>query len=162
METTLFEAVITPHRSLSARGQRMLALILAALLIAGTSVFAIVGAWPVGGFAGAELLVAIAFFRWHARQRHASELIILTQSDLRIIRTNPAGRRRERRLPPAWLSATMEEHHGRAASLVLTGQGHRVEIAQALGEVERRDLAAALNQALHTLRHPRFDNPTLR
>lgn len=162
MDDTLFEAAIVPYRSLSPRGQRILVAILAGLLLAGTLVFALVGAWPVGGFAGVELLAAILFFRWHARRMLAGEVILLTPAALRIIRTNPAGERRELVLPPAWLSAGMEERPGRAAALMLRGQGRAVEIAASLGEAERRDLALALNEALHRLRNPVFDNPILR
>ena len=162
MEETLFEAAIVPYRSLSPRGQRILVGLLTGLLMAGTLVFALVGAWPVGGFAGIELLAAIMFFRWHVRRMRAGELILLTHASLRIIRTDPAGKRRELVLPPAWLSAGMEERAGRAAALMVRGQGRSVEIATALGEGERRDLALALNEALHRLRNPVFDNPVLR
>ncbi|MCX7381906.1 MAG: DUF2244 domain-containing protein [Alphaproteobacteria bacterium] len=162
MEETLFEAAIVPYRSLSPRGQRILVGVLTGLLMAGTLVFALVGAWPVGGFAGIELLAAILFFRWHSRRMRAGELILLTPAALHIIRTDPDGRRLELNLPPAWLSAGMEERTGRAAALMVRGQGRAVEIAAALGEAERRDLALALNAALHRLRNPVFDNPVLR
>ncbi len=162
MEETLFEAAIVPYRSLSARGQRILLGVLTGLLMLGTLVFALVGAWPVGGFAGVELLAAILFFRWHARRMRAGELILLTPAALRIIRTAPDGTRRELVLPPTWLSAGMEERTGRAAALVVRGQGRAVEIAASLGEAERRDLAAALGEALHRLRNPVFDNEILR
>ena len=37
----------------------------------------------------------------------------------------------------------------------------REEVARALGEEEKRELAAALAEALHRLRHPVFENPHL-
>jgi uncharacterized membrane protein len=92
----------------------------------------------------------------------SGELVILTHGDLRIIRTDAAGRRRERILPAAWLSATLEERPGRSPCLMLSGHGHRVEIATDLGEAERRDLACALRDALHRLRNPVFDNDVLK
>jgi uncharacterized membrane protein len=162
LEPTLFEAEIVPHRSLSARGQRRVLVFLAVLLFAGTSVCALAGAWPVGGFAGLELLAAILFFRWHGRQARARETVLLSPGALRIIRVDGAGRRRERSFPPAWLTARIEERPGRAASLVLTGRGVREEIGAELGEAERRDLGAALDAALHRLRNPVFDNAVLR
>jgi uncharacterized membrane protein len=153
---------MTPHRSLSPRGQRILLGVLAGLLMLGTGAFALVGAWPVGGFAGLELLAAIALFRWHARRARAGELVIMTTRDIRIIRTDGMGRRRQRILPVAWLSAQIEERPGRPAALMLTGHGVRQEIATDLGEAERRDLAAALQAALHRLRNPVFENDVLR
>jgi hypothetical protein len=38
----------------------------------------------------------------------------------------------------------------------------REQVATALGEREKRDLAAALRAALHRYRNPVFDNPQLR
>ena len=161
MDHTVFEAMILPQRSLSARGQRILLGVLGALLGLGATAFILLGAWPVSGFAGAELLAAILFFRWHARADRASELVLLTEHELRIIRTNPKGQRHERRLPTAWLNVTLEERPGRAPLLLLTGHGHRETLAAELGEPARRDLAAALAKALHDLRNPVFDNPGL-
>lgn len=162
MDRTIFEAMILPQRSLSQRGQRLLLGGLAALLASGAIAFALLGAWPVGGFAGLELLAAILLFRWHARQARASELVLLTERELRIIRTDPDGRRRERVLPTAWLSVRLEERAGQAPLLVLAGHGQREILARELGEPSRRDLAAALAAALHAQRHPAFDNPALR
>lgn len=162
MDRTVFEALILPQRSLSAAGQRIVLAMLGALLLLGAAAFTLIGAWPIGGFAGLELLAAILFFRWHARAARASELVLLGERELVIIRTDPAGRRRERRLPTAWLAVNLEERPGRAPLLTLAGHGHREVIAAELGEDARRDLARALSAALAALRHPVFDNPVLR
>ena len=162
MDRTVFEAMILPQRSLSARGQAILLGILGATLVAWGFAFTLIGAWPVGGFAGLELLAAILLFRWHARAARASELVLLTERELRIIRTAPDGTRHERRLPAAWLAVTLEERPGLAPLVVLTGHGQREIVAATLGEEARRDLAGALSEALHRLRHPVFDNPALR
>lgn len=159
---TLFEAMILPQRSLSPRGQRILLGILAATLAGWGCAFTLIGAWPVSGFAGLELLAAILLFRWHARAARASELVLLTERELRIIRTAPDGSRVERRLPTAWLAVTLEERPGIAPLVVLSGQGRRETLARELGEDARRDLAEALAGALHRLRHPVFENPVLR
>ncbi len=37
-----------------------------------------------------------------------------------------------------------------------------MEVGRSLGETEKRDLAAALQEALYRWRHPRFDNAQLR
>jgi uncharacterized membrane protein len=159
---TLFEAMILPQRSLSRRGQRILVFLLAATLLAWGAAFILLGAWPVAGFAGLEVLAAILLFRWHGRAARASELVLLTERELRIIRTAPDGRRVERRLPTAWLAVTLEERPGQAPLLVLSGHGRRETLAHDLGEEARRDLAEALSGALHRLRNPVFENPVLR
>jgi uncharacterized membrane protein len=46
--------------------------------------------------------------------------------------------------------------------LFLISRRRQFEVAQSLGEMEKRDLAEALGEALYRLRHPTFDNPQLR
>ena len=45
---------------------------------------------------------------------------------------------------------------------MLSRHGVSEEIGRALGEAEKRDLAASLARALHRARNPVFDNPQLR
>jgi uncharacterized membrane protein len=157
-----FEAVIVPHRSLSARGMRRLLAVLC-LLSGGTAAgFMWLGAWPVGGFAGLELVLAAFLFRLNARAVRESELVMLSDSGVRIVRTDQAGRRRESVLPAAWLSIRLLERAGQVPALTLVSRDISIEIGRALGESEKRDLAQALEAALERWRNPRFDNPQLR
>jgi uncharacterized membrane protein len=158
----LFEAVIVPHRSLSRRGLTLLLGAIAVLCCVNAAVFISVGAWPVGGFTGVELLLAAVLFRLNATAARASEMLLLTPDALRIVRSDPKGHRREQVLSPAWLTVRLEERPGRVSGLWLGAGGVREEIGRSLGEEEKRDLAKALAEALHRWRNPRFDNAQLR
>ena len=120
------------------------------------------GAWPAVGINGVEIVLAIALLRWHARQERACELLVLRDSGLSVVRVDAVGRREERVLPAAWLRVMLEERQGRAPGLFLLARDTRIEVAQVLGEAEKRDLAAALRGALDRWRSPTFDNPQLR
>ena len=157
-----FEALIVPHRSLSPRALGVLLGVLAALCCATTSVMVWRGAWPVAGFTGAELLLAAVLFRHSARGVREAELLLLSDSGLRIIRIDANGNRRERVLPPAWLNVRLTERAGRVPLLTLAVRDASEEVGRALGEVEKRELAAALDAALRRWRSPGFDNPQLR
>ena len=98
----------------------------------------------------------------HVRSTRQIELLFLSPSALRVIRIDPKGRRSEQLLQPGWLNVVLQERTGRVPALVLSSHGKRAEIAKALGETEKRELAAALGLAVHTLRNPTFDNPQLR
>jgi uncharacterized membrane protein len=158
----LFEAVIVPHRSLSARARRTLIMVIGAACLVSSTVFAIVGAWPVGGFAGAEWLLAIYLIRLNARAARGSEVLLLSPDALRISRTTPKCARSERVLSPAWLRVSLHERPGRVPALLLRAHGVEEEVGASLGEAEKRDLADALSHALDRWRHPVFDNPQLR
>ncbi len=148
VESPIFEARITPHRSLSRRGLRTL---LGAISFAATGTAAIflwLGAWPVLGFSGAEIGLAAFLLHRHARGARASETLLLTDRALIIRRADAAGRGSETRLAPAWLRVAMEERPGRVPRLLLRSHGRATEIATMLGEAEKRDLAGALAAAL--------------
>lgn len=160
-EPLLFEAVILPHRSLTARGRAWLIGLISLLGALTAFRFWLIGAWPVIAFSAVEIGIAVLLLRINARQARSSELLLLDQAGLRIVRTTPAGQRDERVLPVGWLSVVLEERPGRVPGLLLVARGVREEIGSALGEAERRDLARALSAALHLARNPRFNNPQL-
>ena len=160
-EPCFFEAVIVPHRSLSPRGLRFLVGAICALSVCTTSVFWWLGAWPIAGFNGVEITTALLLLRYNARAVRSNEVILLSDTALRIIRTDQDGRRTERSVPPAWLRMELQERPGRVPGLYLLAQGARIEVAASLGEPEKLDLAKALEEALHRWRNPRFDNPQL-
>jgi uncharacterized membrane protein len=160
-DSTVFEAMIVPHRSLSPRGLRIL--IGAICLLSGLIAlrFWFIGAWPVAGFGVVEIGVAIFLLRLNASRARSSELVLLSENALRIVRTGKAGQREERVLPVGWLNVVLEEPPGRVPRLLLIARGLREEIAAALGEAEKRDLWLALKEAVHLLHNPRFNNPQL-
>ena len=158
----LFEAVIVPHRSLSVVGLRILLGVVLVACVASSTAFVLLGAWPVGVFAGLELLLAAVLFRLHMRAARASELLLLTPTGLRIVRTSAGGRVEAREVPADWMAVRLEERPGRVPALMLRGRGLAVEVGGALGEEAKRSLAEALAEALHRRRNPVFDNPQLR
>ncbi len=161
-EATVFEAMIVPHRSLSPRGLATLMVLISLLCALIVLRFLLIGAWPVAGFGLVEVGLAVFLLRLNASRARASELILLSEERLRIVRTDQHGRRQQRELPIGWLNAVMEDVPGRVPRLLLVAHGIREEIAAMLGEAEKRDLWAALCQSLHRLRNPRFDNHQLR
>ncbi len=158
-----FEAVIVPHRSLTRRGLYGLIGVVSALSALISFFCWRLGAWPIVGFNGAEIGFALLALNWHAAGvKRASEVLLLGEDGLRVVRTRAGGRREEMVLPVGWLRVVLAERRGRVPALLLMAQGMRVEVAAALGEEEKRSLAAALAGAIERLRHPVFDNPQLR
>ena len=161
-DQVVFEAEVTPHRSLSTRGLRIVVGSICAVSLCTTSMFWYLGAWPIAGFNGGEILLAVVLLRTHARSRKQRELLLLSGQSLRVLRTDARGRASEHSLAPFWLNVTLEERPGRVPALVLNARGQWLEVATALGEHEKRDLAAALMEAINRLKNPVFDNPQLR
>jgi uncharacterized membrane protein len=161
-DALIFEATVKPYRSLSRRG----ILIVVGCMLAGsltvTSLMALLGAWPVIGFNGADLMLAFLLLWLNIRAARAVETITLSQAALTVTRTDQRGRRTRLALPPYWLNPSLRERAGTVPRLILTTRDTEVEVARQLGDTEKRDLAAALTRALHRWRNPRFDNPQSR
>jgi uncharacterized membrane protein len=162
LEPAFFEAVITPHRSLSARGFKILIGAILLLSAGTSSVFWLLGAWPVAGFSGAEVTLAIVLLRRNARLARSRELIELRNDSMRILRTDPNGRQQEHTFDPYWVRVVLRERPGRVPALLLMSRNTEEEVASQLGEDEKRDLAAALRAAMERWRNPVFDNEQLR
>jgi len=159
----LFEAICTPARSLDRRGAILVGAAVAGLSLLVGVVFTLFGAWPVLGFTGAEALLVIGLMALHRRRsRRSSEVLLLTESTLTVIRTSGRGRREELTLDPYWIRLRLEERPGRVSLLLLHQRQHRIEIGGLLGDEQKRDLATALAEALRRYREPVFDNPQLR
>jgi uncharacterized membrane protein len=157
-----FEAVVVPHRSLSRRGRMALSAALAAMIAAAGGVFFLLGAWPVVGFCGGEIGLALLLLHLNAADARSSEVILIRDGAARITRTDRRGRRSEHVLPLSWLNVDLVERPGRVPGLFLRARLATQEVATSLGEAEKRSLAAALADAVHRARNPVFDNPQLR
>jgi uncharacterized membrane protein len=146
MDRPTFRAELRPNASASPRALLILAWLLGGLAGATATAFVLLGAWPVLPFMGVEVGAALLLLRWHARSTaRESEVLELTEREFRITRTDRAGRVRGTTLEPYWLRAELT---GRPPQVVLASHGRRIAVGNALTEDERRDLHAALSDAL--------------
>lgn len=147
----VFDAVITPHRSLTSRGLAWLMAFLALVSIAVSIPFYLIGAWPVVGFMGLDLALIYFAFRYHNATARAYERIVITRIELLFSSVSWRGQRRERQFNTAWARLEREEHPEFGTEKLEIVQGHsRVEIAAQLGREERAQFATAFQKALAT------------
>lgn len=144
----LFDVVLLPHRSLTPRGFRVLMTAVCVVFAAIGLGFFLIGAWPVVGFCGAEVLLIYALFKLNFRSLTRYETLRLTESELELRRVAPDGSAERITLPPAWLKVAIEETPGRSSRLVLSSHGRAIDVGGFLAPDERVALAEALNHAL--------------
>src|SRR5258705_12064867 len=87
----LFSALLTPHRSLNRAGFLVLMGFLSAVSFAAGLAFLLMGAWPVLGFFGLDVLAIYWAFRINFRDARATEEIRVTPSELRVRRVSHRG-----------------------------------------------------------------------
>ena len=148
-EPTLFSAIITPHRSLGSTGFVVLMSAVAAVSFIGGLFFSLIGAWPVVGFFGLDVLLIWWAFRANYRAAKAYEEVTVTPSELRVRKVSHRGKVAEWTLNPLWVRLDREadaDYGLRRLSLV--SRERKLTIASYLGPEEREHFAAALTAAL--------------
>lgn len=147
-EPTYFDAVLHPNRSLGERGFMLLMAALAAVSFAGGVVFVSVGAWPVMGFLGLDVLLIYVAFRASYRSGRLVETVRLTDAALEVRRIDAYGRAAAWRVPPNWAKVELDNPGEHDCRVTLRSHGQSVVLGAFLSPRERRELAAALGAAL--------------
>jgi uncharacterized membrane protein len=158
-DDTVFRAVLTPHRSLGPRGFRVLMAAACLVSLVVSIPFFVVGAWPVVGFFGLDVLLLWIAFRASYRSARASEEVVLTHLELLIRKVTHWGRGREWRFNPAWvrLHRETDEDYGLMRLAVVHGNGS-LDVGGFLSPEERARFADALARGLAEARRgPSFD-----
>ena len=150
----LFDAVLTPHRSLNAFGFTVLLTVVAAVNIGLGVSFMLQGAWPIFGFCGLDVLLFYVMFRLNYRSAQMFERIRLLPDELIVERHDARGRKERWSFQPYWLRIAMDDPPQHHSQLVLTSHGRSLTIGSFLSPGERFDLAQALRRALSTQNSP--------
>jgi uncharacterized membrane protein len=155
-ETPALDVTHRPHASLSPLG---FALFMALICIAGmatSTAFFLIGAWPVPGFMGLDIVLIYLALRASYRRARRWERLRLTRSALTIERGDRDGRVHRWSFQPYWLRVEMDEPPRPGSRLVLASHGARFEIGAQLGVEERAALARRLRDALAGLKDATF------
>jgi len=149
-----FDAILRPHRSLGPRGFFILmSAVVAVSFVAGVVFFAI-GAWPVPGFLGLDVLLIYGAFRINYRAARRYETVRLNQAGLTVEAVDPKGRSTSWTFDPHWVRVTIDELETGSNRLVLSSHGRHLNVGSFLTPDERTDFADALRAALLQVRSP--------
>ena|ERR1043166_6914227 len=159
-EPKIFSALLRPHRSLHRIGFLVLMGFVSAVSFVAGLAFLLMGAWPVLGFFGLDVLVIYWAFRVNFRSAGATEDIVMTPSELRVRRVSHRGHVMEWTLNPLWvqLEQTGDPEFG-IERLYLVSRGRRLSIGHFLGPDEKESFSKALLVALQTAKRGVTYNP---
>jgi uncharacterized membrane protein len=159
-EPELFSALLTPHRSLNRTGFLVLMAFLSAVSFGAGVAFWMMGAWPVFGFFGLDVLLVYWAFKVNFRRGNATEAISVTSSELRVRRVSHRGHVVEWVLNPLWVQLDQKTHaEFGIEKLYLVSRGRRVSVASFLGPDEKASFAKALMAALQAAKRGPTYNP---
>jgi uncharacterized membrane protein len=156
----IFSALLTPHRSLNRTGFLVVMAFLSVVSFATGVAFLLMGAWPVFGFFGLDVLAVYVAFRINFRRARASEEIRITPTELRLRRVSHRGHVVEFVFNPLWVQLDRKAHaeYG-IEKLYLLSKGRRLAIASFLGPDEKASFAKALTAGLQAARRGPTYNP---
>ena len=149
LEPTIFSAVLRPHRSLRNVGFVVLMLAYGIFSFVAGIVFMAMGAWPVVGFCGVDVLLLYLAFRINYARAAAYEEVTVTPSTLTVRKVNHRGRVREYVLNPVWVRLEKQTHEAYGLErLFVVSRGRQLSLATFLGPDDKSAFADALGRAL--------------
>ncbi|WP_395661151.1 DUF2244 domain-containing protein [Aestuariivirga sp.] len=145
-----WQATLTPHRSLTRQGFLAVMLMVVAVNFVVGGLFVALGAWPVAGFAGLDILIIWWAFRANFADARQMERISITDHELILDKVRKDKAQEQQRFVRRWVRVELEEDREREliGRLLLVSGGRRVPVGEFLAPEERKTLAVALKSAL--------------
>jgi uncharacterized membrane protein len=152
-DDAIFSATLRPHRSLGRRGLVLLIGGIAALSFLIGVYFWWLGAWPVIGFLGLDVLAVALAFKLNERAARAFEEVEVSRAAIVIRKVRPDGRAQEIRFNPQWVRLEVEEvEEEGVVRIVLRARDQRVPVGASLNPEDRKSFARAFRAGLATAR----------
>ena len=149
----LFAATLTPHRSLTPTGKRVVIGLVAALALVPGIVFYLAGAWPVVGFMGLDVLAIWAALTISMRGGRASEVVTLWPTALELKRIDAKGGEDLLSFVPANVRFLVDrDYNERVTGLWLKAEERRVPIGAFLSADEKLSFSKVFGTALRKAR----------
>ncbi|MEQ9507330.1 MAG: DUF2244 domain-containing protein [Hyphomonas sp.] len=155
-ETIYLDAVLTPNRSLSERGFAIGMAIVAVVFFLTGLMFWSMGAVPILGFFGLDMVAVWLAFRLSFRKLEVQTHVTVTARSIRLSHRDAKGRVREAEVPSAFARVELDEP-------VTTNSWLRIEhgrkawvIGRFLTPAERKAFAEALRKALREAKAERL------
>jgi uncharacterized membrane protein len=147
-----FEAVLTPHRSLSRTAFLICMVAVGITSFVSGVLFLIAGAWPVTFFFGLDFLLIYWAFKLNYRDGKRYETIRVTRSAVTLTQVDARGASRYRDFPTTWVQIARGERKDGRFSLAFSDRGERIAFGDFLTDDERREFAEILGQAIFNAR----------
>lgn len=149
----IFEKLLYPHRSLSVIGFTFIMLFVILVSSAVGLFFFLLGAWPVIGFFGLDIILIYLAFKISFNSGKKSEKIILTENELIIEKQKIFGKKKIWSFrPPHWVKVMIKQNSTSSNRLVLYSHGLAIFIGDFLSDNEKIETANIIKNALKKLK----------
>jgi uncharacterized membrane protein len=149
-----FYIALHPSRSLSRKGFLILMSAITSVSFVAGLFFWSMGAWPVFGFFGLDVLLIFGAFHLNFRAGRRREIIEIKQDIVLITRFSAEGRSHRDEFQAYWARSLLSK-----GQLWITNRGRSYEIGSFLGEEEKEEVQKLIARALVTYRTGGFLQP---
>ena len=149
----IFAATLTPHRSLSPTGKRVVIGLVAALALVPGIVFYIAGAWPVVGFMGLDVLAIWIALTVSTRTGKQQEIVSLWPGALEVKKIDAKGSEQLLSFAPETIRFVIDrDFNERVQALWIRERDGRVQLGAFLSAEEKLSFSKAFGAALRKAR----------
>ena len=153
-QSPLFSALLTPHRSMGDRGMRWVIAFTAVMVSIPGLTFYAMGAWPVVGLLGLDVLILWWALSASLKSGEAYEEITLWPDALDIRHVNARGKQTALSFNPFYVRlSVIRDSEGRVMALRLLTRGRESEIGRFLTPYDKDQFAKAFGDALYRARN---------
>ena len=153
MSKLLLNITILPYRSLSKRSFRNLMLIVCFIFFSIGVFFWSLGAWPVFGFLGLDVILLYLAFKINYKSGEIFENLKLFNSNLLVTRSFPSGKSQSWSLEPYWTRVEISKNFPNDQKLVLKSKDKVVLLGSFLNLNDKKKLMKKINEALKEYIH---------
>ncbi len=147
-DSAAFDAILSPNRSLPNSGfVAVMAIVITANIVFGILFFSI-GAWPVIGFCGLDVLLVWLAFKLSYRQGRLRERVTIRDGEMRVSRVLPSGHESRWRLQTAWSRVVIDNPKQHEARVRVVSKGRSLVLGAFLSPDERMAFGASLAAAV--------------
>lgn len=149
----VFNAVLTPYRSLGRTGFIVLVAITLAVTLFNVIFFLVAGALPVAMFFGVDVALLYGAFYLNYRSARMREEVSISRTELAIRKIAPSGKTRAISYNPFWAKFQVDRHQEFGITgMAVTGEGRRTTLGSFLNPDDRESFAGAFTAALASVK----------
>lgn len=137
---------LEPHRSLSKRGFLILMLCLCAISFIAGIFFLAIGAWPVIGFFGLDILLVYLAFKWNFREARRRQQFKIQDGEVTFLDIYPSGAQKEHAFQSYWTRIELKKE-----KLFIRSGQKVLEFGQFLIPDEKEEVYEELSNSLHRM-----------
>ena len=148
MPNNILDITVLPYRSLSKKNFRNLMIIVSIIFFSIGVFFWSLGAWPVFGFLGLDVLLLYLAFKINYKKGEIFENLKLFKSNLVITRVFPSGKAQKWSLEPYWTKVDLLNTSPNEYKLVLKSREKVVLLGAFLNLNDKKKLMKRIDDAL--------------